>query len=64
MQSTSNFKHFEKKGHWLFFLMKISKTERKIEEMFLVFQIIAFDIVPADSKYNKDNTCDRQLMFQ
>ena len=44
--------------------MKISKTERKIEEMFLVFQIIAFDIVPADSKYNKDNTCDRQLMFQ
>ena len=32
--------------------------------MFLVFQIIAFDIVPADSKYNKENTCDRQPMFQ
>ena len=32
--------------------------------MFLVFEIIAFDIVPADSKYNKENTCDRQRMFQ
>ena len=32
--------------------------------MFLVFEIIAFDIVPADSKYNKENTCDRQPMFQ
>ena len=27
------------------------------------FQIIAFDIVPADSKYNKKNTCDPQSMF-
>ena len=44
-------------------LMKISKMERKIEKMLLVFSIIAFDIVPADSKYNKENTCNRQSMF-
>ena len=43
--------------------MKISKMERKIEKMLLNFQIIAFDTVPADSKYNKDSTCDRQSMF-
>ena len=28
--------------------------------MLLIFQIIAFDVVPADSKFNKENTCDRQ----
>ena len=44
--------------------MNISKMERKIEKMVFVFKIIAFDIVPADSKYNKQNTCDRQSMFQ
>ena len=44
--------------------MKISKMERKIHGMFLVFSIIAFDVVPADYKYNKENTCDRQSMFQ
>ena len=43
--------------------MKISKKERKIEKMFLVLQIIAFDIVLAVSKYNKENTCDPQAMF-
>ena len=37
--------------------------EREIEKTILVFQIIAFDIVPKDSKYNKENTCDRQSMF-
>ena len=30
--------------------MKISKIERKIQKMFLDFQMTAFDIVPADSK--------------
>ena len=40
------------------------KMERKIEEMFLVFSIVAFDVVPAGSKYNIENTCDRQSMFQ
>ena len=44
--------------------MNISKMERKIQEMLLVFYIIAFDVVPADSKYKKENTCDRQSMFQ
>ena len=32
--------------------------------MLLIFYIIAFDVVPAASKYNKENTCDRQSMFQ
>ena len=41
--------------------MKISKMEKKIEKK--VFQITAFDIVAAYSKYNKENTCERQSMF-
>ena len=45
-------------------LMKISKMEKNIEKRFLVFQIIAVDVVPADKKYNKENTCDRQTMFK
>ena len=44
-------------------LMKISKMERKIAKMFLLFQIILFVIVLADSKYNIENTSDRQSMF-
>ena len=43
--------------------MQISKMDRKIDKMFLVFKIIAFDIVTADSKYYKDITCHRQSMF-
>ena len=43
--------------------MKISKVKGKIQKIFLVFQIISFDIVPADSKYNKENTCDQESMF-
>ena len=35
----------------------------KIETMFSVFYIIAFDTVLADCKYNKENTCDRQSIF-
>ena len=31
--------------------------------MVLVFQIVAFDIVPADSKYYKENTCHPEIMF-
>ena len=37
--------------------------ERKIDKNFLPFQIIAFDTVPADSKYKKENICDSQSMF-
>ena len=36
----------------------------KNQKMFLVFQINAFDIVPADSKYNIENTCNQQPVFQ
>ena len=43
--------------------MKVLRMERKTEKMFLVFWIIALDIVTADSKYNKQNICDRQSMF-
>ena len=43
--------------------MKISKIERNIQKMFLVFYIIPFDIVPAHSEYNKENTCDRPSIF-
>ena len=43
-------------------LMEISKMERKILKMFVVFHIIVFYIVPDDSEYNKKNTCDRQWM--
>ena len=39
--------------------MKMSKMDGKIE----IIQIIAFDIVPAHSKYNEENTCDRESMF-
>ena len=35
----------------------------KIDKMLLVFQATGFDIVPADSKYYKENTCHRELMF-
>ena len=47
--------------------MKISKMARKVEKMFLVFEIIAFDLVPAipnitnrilvidDQCFNKDS---------
>ena len=41
----------------------MSKIKGKIEIKFSVFQITAFDVVPADSKYKKDNNCDRQSMF-
>ena len=44
-------------------LNKISKMEKKIEKIILLCWIIAFDTVPADSKYNKENTCDRLSMF-
>ena len=44
-------------------LIKISKMEREIEKMFLVFERTAFEIVAAHSKYKKENTCDRQSMF-
>ena len=40
-----------------------SENGGKIETMFLVFQIIAFDTVPADSKCNKENACDRLSIF-
>ena len=40
-----------------------SENGGKIETMFLVFQKIAFDTVPADSKYNKENACDRLSIF-
>ena len=43
--------------------MKIWKIDRKVQKMFLIFYKIAFDIVPSDSKYNRENTCDRQSMF-
>ena len=43
--------------------MKISKMERKIEKIFLAFYVIAYDTVIADSKYNKQYTCDRQSIF-
>ena len=44
-------------------LMRISKIERKIEQIFLVFQIIAFDIIPAESTYTQENTCDRESII-
>ena len=40
-----------------------TKNGEKIPKMFLFFQIIAFDTVPADSKYKNENTCDRQSIF-
>ena len=43
--------------------MNIAKMEKKIQKMRLVFHIVAFHIVPADTKYNKENTCNRQTMF-
>ena len=43
--------------------MQISEMERKIEKMFLVVYMTAFDIVPADSKYYKENTCHQQPRF-
>ena len=36
---------------------------RKIDNMILVFYRIAFDVVPADFKYYKENTCHRESMF-
>ena len=39
------------------------KNGEKKEKIFLLFQIIAFEIVRADSKYKKENTCDRQSRF-
>ena len=43
--------------------MQISKLERKNDKMFLVFYIIAFELVLANLKYYKENTCHPQSVF-
>ena len=43
--------------------MQIPKIETKIDKKFLLFKIIAFELVPVNSKYFKENTCHRQSMF-
>ena len=40
--------------------MNISKMDKKIDKIILVFQIAAFDKVAADSNYYKENTCHSQ----
>ena len=51
------------------FFSKCSKFDGDLEngaknwENVLLCCIIAFDTAPADSKYNKENTCDRLSMF-
>ena len=43
--------------------MYISKMEKKFQKTILIFYIFAFELDAANSKYYKDNTCDRQSMF-
>ena len=39
------------------------KMAKKFNKILLRFYIIAFELVPANSKYYKENTCHRQTMF-
>ena len=40
------------------------KMAKKFNKILLRFYIIAFELVPANSKYYKENTCHRQTMFK
>ena len=43
--------------------MWIAQVEQNVENMSLVFYIIAFGLVPASSDYYEENTCRQQSRF-
>ena len=42
--------------------MHISEIQQKIRKMFFAYEIMAFEIISANSEYCFQNTCHRQLM--